>query len=99
MLGDFRIDGLAAQRFEAFERAFLMCPHQPRIPRHIGSEDRGKTARLAHVASPAAIRTPDRYSSRWSGFRKRLTVGITLGVMRRSRAITSRASSIRPICA
>jgi hypothetical protein len=44
MLGDFRIDELAAQRLEAFERAFLVRPHQPRIPRHIGGEDRGETA-------------------------------------------------------
>jgi hypothetical protein len=41
VLGDFRIQELAAQRLEAFERAFFIRPHQPRIPRHIGSEDRG----------------------------------------------------------
>jgi hypothetical protein len=29
MLGDLRIEELAAQRFEAFERAFLVRPHQP----------------------------------------------------------------------
>ncbi len=40
--GDIRIDKLAAQRFEAFERAFLVRPHQPRIPRHVGGEDRGE---------------------------------------------------------
>ena len=44
MLGDFRVDQLAAQRFEAFERALLVRPHQPRIPRHIGGEDRGQFA-------------------------------------------------------
>jgi hypothetical protein len=33
MLGDFRIEEFAAQRFEAFERAFLVRPHQPRIAR------------------------------------------------------------------
>jgi len=61
MFGDFRIDEFAAQRFEAFERAFLVRPHQPRIPRDIGGEDRGETAGLAHVvASPAARRKPDR---------------------------------------
>ena len=42
MLGDFRIEELAAQRFEAFEPAVLVRPHQPRIPRHIGGEDRGE---------------------------------------------------------
>jgi hypothetical protein len=41
---DPRIEELAAQRFEAFERAFLIRAHQPRIPRHIGGEDRGKPA-------------------------------------------------------
>jgi hypothetical protein len=46
MLGDLRIEEFAAQRLEAFERAFLVRPHQPRIPRHIGGEDRGETARL-----------------------------------------------------
>jgi len=44
MLGDLRIDELAAQRLEAFERALLILPHQPRIPRHIGGKYRGKTA-------------------------------------------------------
>ena len=62
VLGDFRIDELAAQRLEAFERAFLIRPHQPRISRHIGGKDRGEPARLAHVSSPAAKRRPDRYS-------------------------------------
>jgi hypothetical protein len=52
VLGDFRIDKLAAQRFEAFERALFVRPHQPRIPRHIGGEDRGEAAGLAHITSP-----------------------------------------------
>jgi hypothetical protein len=43
VLGDLRIDELMAQRLEAFERALLVRPHQPRIPRHIGGEDRGET--------------------------------------------------------
>jgi hypothetical protein len=42
VLGDFRIDQLPPQRLEAFERAFLIHPHQPRIPRHIGGKDRGE---------------------------------------------------------
>jgi hypothetical protein len=54
------MEELAAQRLEAFERAFLVRAHQPRIPRHIGGKDRGKTACLAHVPSPAASRRPDR---------------------------------------
>ena len=31
-------------RLEAIERAFLVGPHQPRVARHIGGEDRGETA-------------------------------------------------------
>ena len=70
VLGDFRIKKLAAQRFEAFERAFVIRPHQPRITRHIGGEDRGEAAGLAHVSSPIARRRPDSSSSRCSTFRK-----------------------------
>ncbi|MBV8934786.1 MAG: hypothetical protein JO095_03150 [Alphaproteobacteria bacterium] len=32
VLGDFRIDQLAAQRFEAFERAFLVRSHSREYP-------------------------------------------------------------------
>ena len=60
VLGDLRIEELAAQRFEAFERAFLVRPHQPRIAAHIGGEDRGETAGLAHLAPATARRRPDR---------------------------------------
>jgi hypothetical protein len=60
VLGDLRIEKLAAQRFEAFVRAFLVRSHQPRITCHVGGEDRGETAGLAHTASPAANRSPDR---------------------------------------
>ena len=52
------------------ERSFLVRPHQPRIARHIGGQDRGEAAGLAHAASPAARRRPDRKSSRCSGFRR-----------------------------
>jgi hypothetical protein len=67
MLGDFRIEELAAQRFEAFVRAFLVRPHQPRIPRHIGGEDSGKAAGGRH--RPAQLKglkpgTPSRSKSR-----------------------------------
>jgi hypothetical protein len=44
VLGDFRIEELPTQHLEAFERAFLVRPHQPRIPRYIGGEDYGETA-------------------------------------------------------
>jgi len=48
VLGDLRIEELMAQRFQAFERTLLVRPHQPRIPRHIGGEDRGETAAGGH---------------------------------------------------
>jgi hypothetical protein len=55
VLGDLRIDKLAAQRLEAFERALLVRPHQPRIPCHIGGKDRGESADLAHAASVVTL--------------------------------------------
>ena len=58
VLGDLRIEKLAAQRLEAFERAFLVRPHQPRIPRHIGGEDRGETAGRGHPSGNPALRRP-----------------------------------------
>ena len=77
VLGDFRIEELAAQRLEAFEGAALVGADQPRIARHIGREDRREAAGLAHVASPAARRRPDRNSSRSSGLRKGRSLGTT----------------------
>ena len=53
VLGDFRIEKVAAQCLEAFVRAFLVRPHQPRIAGNIGGEDSGEAAGLAQVASPA----------------------------------------------
>ena len=88
-----------AQRSEAFERALLIRPDQPRIARHIGREDRGETAGLAHVASPAARRRPDRNSSRSAGLRNCAALGTICGVIARSRATIARASSSRPIWA
>jgi len=67
VLGDFWIDQFTPQRCEAFERAFLVRPHQPRITRDIGGEDCGETPGLTHAASPAANRRPDSKSSRSSG--------------------------------
>ena len=63
------------------------------------SRGKKKAAGLAHAASPAAKRRPDRKSSRCSAFRRSMMLGITRGVMARSRSTTSRASSSRPICA
>ena len=70
VLLDLRIDKLPQMRLEAFVRALLVRAHQPRIPRDIGGQYCGETARLAHSASPAAKRRPDRKSSRCSGPRR-----------------------------
>ncbi len=61
VLGDFRIKELAAQRLEAFERAFLVRPHQPRIPRHIGGKDRGEAAGLAQPSRHPALSSPSEH--------------------------------------
>ena len=75
---------------------FLVRPHQPRIPRHIGGEDRGEPAGLAHFASPVAKRRPDRNSSRSSAVAEGYLARFDAEVMRSQPAITSRASSSRP---
>jgi hypothetical protein len=48
VLLDLRIDELTEMRLEALVRALLVGTHQPRIPRHIGGEDRGETADRGH---------------------------------------------------
>ena len=59
MLGDLRVEQLPAMRLQAFERAFLVGPHQARIARHIGGEDRGETAGRGHYSSGSpALRRP-----------------------------------------
>jgi len=59
MLGDLRINQFAAMRLEAFERALLIRPHQARIARHVGGEDRGETAGRGHYSSGTpALRSP-----------------------------------------
>jgi hypothetical protein len=58
VLGDLRVEEVAAQRLEAFERAFFVRPHQPRIPRHIGGEDRGEAAGRGHSSGIPLLRRP-----------------------------------------
>jgi hypothetical protein len=48
MRGDLRIDQLPQMRPEALVRALLIRSHQPRVARHIGGEDRGKTSGRGH---------------------------------------------------
>jgi hypothetical protein len=69
MLPDFRVDQLAAMRLQPAEGALLIRPHQPRVTRHIGSEDRRKAARrgrlygLARPSAPVADTTVGECSS------------------------------------
>jgi len=99
VLGDIGIDQLPEVPLQSLVRAFLVCPHKPRIPCDIRRKDRSETAGPGHIASPAAIRRPVKNSSRCSGFRYRMIVGITQGMIVRNRFTTSLASSSRPICA
>ena len=50
VFGYLGIDKRAAMRFEAFVRAFFVRPHQTRIARHIGGEDRGEAADRGHFS-------------------------------------------------
>src|SRR5271157_4021495 len=98
VLGDLRIEELVAQRFEAFEGAFLVRPHQPRMAGDIGGQDRGEAAGLAHVASPIARRRPEMYRSSCAGFPLNgICLGTTSAPVARKRSTRVRASSIRPI--
>jgi hypothetical protein len=51
VLRDLWIDQLTEMRLQALVRAFLIRPHQARIARHIGGEDRGETAGRGHGSS------------------------------------------------
>jgi len=63
VLADLRIDQFSKMRLEALVRAFLIHPHQARITRHIGGEDRGETADGSHQPVQPALRRP---SSIWA---------------------------------
>jgi hypothetical protein len=84
MRSDRRVKQLSPYRLESLESVGLVRSNQARVTCHIGSEDRGKTAGLAHAASPTAKRRPDKKSSRCSGFRRKLASGTTTGEMARS---------------
>src|SRR5271167_1749623 len=96
VLGDFRIEEFAAQRFEASEGAFFIRPHQPRIARHVGGKDRGETAALAHVSGTPALRSPSRRRSSTSpeaGIFSLAQASEKSG-RRRSRLVTASAAAI-----
>ena len=59
MLADFRIDQFPEMRFEAFVRPLLIHPHQARIPRHIGGEDRGEAADRRHFLPGRSVFEPE----------------------------------------
>jgi hypothetical protein len=58
VLGGFWVEELAPQRSEAFESAALISADQPRIPRHIGREDRREPADGSHSSGNPALRRP-----------------------------------------
>ena len=60
MLDDLRIDELAAQRFEAFERAFLDRSHQSGVRGHIGGEDIAARRRVWLIGAPWLANTSRR---------------------------------------
>ena len=68
MLFDFRLDKLPEMRFEPVVRPFLIRPHQARVARHIGGEDRGEAAGLAHVSRHPALHRPSSMCT-WSSGR------------------------------
>src|SRR5262245_10631363 len=101
MLPDLRVEELREMRLEALVRAFLIRPHQSRIPRHIRGKDRGETAARGHPFHPA-LRMP---SSQWSwssgriqGMRSRTYMAKDVGAMAIACPKTSLASSMRPDC-
>jgi hypothetical protein len=48
VLGDLRIDQVPEVRLEPLVGPLLICPHQARVPRHVGGEDCGKAASGGH---------------------------------------------------
>jgi len=50
VLLDLGVGQLASQRLQCSERAFLVHPHQTRIPRHIGGENCSKATDSWHVS-------------------------------------------------
>jgi hypothetical protein len=53
VLGDLRIDQFAEVGLEPFVRPLLIRAHQPRIPRHVGGQDRGEAADRGHFLPSA----------------------------------------------
>ena len=51
VLSDLRINQLPEVRFEPLVGPLLIRPHQARIPRHVGGEDRGEAADRGHDLS------------------------------------------------
>jgi hypothetical protein len=78
VFGNFRIDQFAAQRFEAFEGAFLVDPHQPRIARHVSSKNGGQPAFDAFPSQAVLPNRMGRINYRLSG--RILTVNATAAI-------------------
>jgi hypothetical protein len=52
VFSDLRIDQLTDMDLKPFVRPFLICPHKPRVSRHVGSKDRGEAVNRG-MARPA----------------------------------------------
>ena len=50
VLGDLRLDQLPEMPLQPFVCPLLIRPHQARVARHVGGEDRGKAADRRHVS-------------------------------------------------
>jgi hypothetical protein len=50
VFGDLGVHQLPEIRLEAFVRPLLIRPHQARVPRHVGGEDRGEAADRGHLS-------------------------------------------------
>src|SRR5438094_8656006 len=69
VLSDLRIEELAAQRFEAFERVFLIRPHQP-------VQRRAAIQNCSSAPERPTRRWRKAVSVKWVGDRKRYAIGL-----------------------
>jgi hypothetical protein len=56
VLPDFRFDQLAEMRLQPFVRPLFIRPHQARVSRHVGGEDRSETTYSRHGSPGDKVR-------------------------------------------
>src|SRR5689334_19090365 len=96
MLVDFRIYDFGSNRPEPVQGSLFVSLDQARIASHISRQDRRETTGGIHAGSPAAMRKPDRNSTRSAEFRYGRSLRGASGAIALSRARIVRASSSRP---